>query len=331
MVSIPGADAFHSHIAAPTSAIEQVQEDAQHRVVFTELDLLRRHDFERAAQATVSLRVTDCHCNRILNLTAGDFKVSVNGTLRQARLLDRSAAAGLTTPPCVLLVFPPNQPEVHYLAVQQCLRYFRSRPDENIGWRVGIFDANGTFTAFTDKRSELISNLNAVSTANETIQFTGFSFAAPGQTWQGAWLDKVNAAVSEMQRQPGPRLILAMNPLAEPTYTAANESLLSNNGPVDLMPMASRIGAQIYIANVGGPEVVIPGGSAATPASMHATSPSGNMMISDAQSRALQQFAAYAAQMQQVASDTLGGFSNSIATLAGQMQQDLDSAPYPFG
>jgi hypothetical protein len=318
------------------SPVEQVQEGAKHQAVFTELDLLRRHDFERAAQVTVSLRVTDNHGNRILNLGAGDFRLTINGTLRQARLLDRSTLTKSMAPPYVLLVFPPNQPEIHYLAVQQCLRYFCSKADEKMNWKVGIFDANGTFSAFTDKRSELIANITAVGTAKEPIQLADPNFATPGKSWQGAWLDKVNAAVSEMQRQPGPRLIMAMNPFSEPFYSVANPSLISNNGPVDLMPIASRVGAQIYIANVGGPDAIVPEGDAAGPNSvanyipnmqqLNGTTPSSHQRINPAQTAALAHAAAYTSQMQQVAGDTLGGFSNSVATLAGKMQQDLDSA-----
>ena len=103
-----------------------------------------------------------------------------------------------------------------------------------------------------------------------------------------------------------------------------------------MKPIAQQIGAQMYIANVGGPEPILPGGDAAglgglvhyvpNMQQLNGTLPSGNQVIPQAQTAALAQAAAQTSQMMQIADATLGGFSNSIATLATQMQQDIDGA-----
>ena len=52
-----------------------------------------------------------------------------------------------------------------------------------------------------------------------------------------------------------------MNPLSESSY-GTNSGYLAHDGPASLVPAARRIGAHIYIANVGGPGHFCPGGDA---------------------------------------------------------------------
>ncbi len=327
-----------------SSPIEQTTAAAKHEVFFRELDLLRRNDFEKAEHANVSVRVVDKHGNRVPVSDPAAFQIAVNGSIRKAHLVKQPGASASSNPPLVMLVFPPNQPTIHYLAVQQCLRYFANASGSGattLPWKVGIIDANGTFLSFTNDRATLLQNLEAIRTTKQTISVANFNLTPRGQAWDGGWLNKANIAISEMQRLPGARLILAMNPLPEPTYRDAApvrgaDIILANDGPLQLMPIAQQIGAQMYIANVGGPEPILPGGDAAglgglvhyvpNMQQLNGTLPSGNQVIPQAQTAALAQAAAQTSQMMQIADATLGGFSNSIATLATQMQQDIDGA-----
>jgi hypothetical protein len=101
---------------------------------------------------------------------------------------------------------------------------------------------------------------------------------------------------------------------------------LAEGGPADLTPIAAAVGAHIYIANVGGPDTIIPGGDAASIGATWGTTPSMHQQISPALTGALSQYAAAASQMMLTAQETLGGFSNSISELAAKMQRDLDGA-----
>lgn len=301
--------------------------------LFQELNLLRRSGFERAGKATVSVRVVDSHDNRIRGLGESDFLLTINGTMRKVRIVNQSKT---TTPekPMVMLVFPPNQPTIHYIAVRDCLRYFTGLPAETLPWKVGLFDANGVFTSFTDQRSQLMANLEVLRTANEPAQYSSDRILARNAAWDGNWLTRANDAITEMQREPGPKLIMAMNPLGASTESfhvatlsqGNDQGLLVIGGPAQLSPIAQAIGAHIYIANVGGPEPIVPGGSAASGASTWGTAPSMNQRISPAQTAALNYYAAQTSQMLLTAEATLGGASNSIAELAAKMQNDLDSA-----
>ena len=124
-----------------------------------------------------------------------------------------------------------------------------------------------------------------------------------------------------------------MNPIAGSIY-GDNDLVFAHNGPESLTEVAQHIGAHIYIANVGGPEVLIPGGSAAQshPAQVNGagstptmgSNPSFNMQVDPRQTAALNYFAYRTSTMMRTAADTLGGFSNSLKDLAGQIHQDLD-------
>lgn len=296
--------------------------------------MLRRNDFEKASEATVSVRVIDRNGNPIMGLEQSNFLLTVNGTVRKGRLLKGRAIASTLAMPMVLLVFPPNQPTIHYIAVHGCLDYFASLSSEALPWSVGIFDANGSFIPFTNQRSVLLANLEAVRTAREPAQYSTDRFLRIGEAWDGGWLTKANNAITEMQRQPGPKLIMAMNPLDEPmpqydgvTLSPAHAAQpLAEGSPADLTPIARAIGAHIYIANVGGPEPIVPDGDAASMAAIWGTKPSMHQQISPALIRALNHSAALNSQMMLTAQATLGGFSNSISSLAAQMQRDLDDA-----
>ncbi len=303
------------------------------RKLFQEVNLLRRNGFERASEATVSLRVIDSHDKRVAGLGESSFLVTINGTVRRAHLVKQPKGSP-GEKPMVMLVFPPNQPTIHFIAVRDCIHYFTGVSKEILPWNVGLFDANGVFTSFTDRRSQLLANLEAVRTAKEPAQFSSDRILAKTAAWDGGWLRKANNAITEMQREPGPKMIMAMNPLgASPeSLAAANISRITDQGPLvdggpaQLTPIAQVIGAHIYIANVGGPEPIIPGGSAASTASDWGTRPSMNQRIDPAQTNALNYYAAMTSQMLLTAEATLGGSADSIAELAARMQDDLDSA-----
>jgi hypothetical protein len=296
--------------------------------LYRDLDLLRRDGFAGAQQASVSVRVVDRYGITPGNLQSSDFTLIVNGTPRVARL---HAPGHSTTAvvPLVLLVFPPNQPTVHSIGVKKATQYF-SRQPELLPWRVGILDSNGKATPFTDGRTQLLADLDAVAHAAEPFQF----ISDPGGAhWDGSWMSKAGDAISLMQRFQGPKVILAMNPLAVPTYSF-NERKLAQDGPESLIGVAQHIGAHIYIANVGGPEPIIPGGNAADHEPAQFVGPNGelelgrrpsdNNQVDSRQVAALNYYAYRTSAMMQTAGATLGGFANSLNDLAAQIHRDLD-------
>jgi hypothetical protein len=222
---------------------------APHSPLYQDLNLLRRDGFIAAQQATVSLSVIDKNGVTPSDLHDSDFILIVNGTRRIGRL-HTPGAETTVVPPVVLLVFPPNQPIVHSIAVKQATQYFSRQPNELLPWRVGILDANGELIPFTNGRSQILADLDVVEHANEPLR------------WAGSWLPKAEQAISTMQGYQGAKVILAMNPIAEPIY-GENEVRMAKDGPESLTSIAQVIGAHIYIANVGGPDVIVPGGEAA--------------------------------------------------------------------
>ncbi len=224
--------------------------------------------------------------------------------------------------PIVLLVFPPNQPILHSIAVTRAKQYFRQQPNEILSWRVGIYDANGKLFPFTNGRSQLLADLDQVEHAPSPFVFS----------WNTSWMTKAREVIATMQGYEGPKVILAMNPLAESTY-GETDRLLAHVDPESLMPAAQHIAAHIYVANVGGPEVLVPGGGAATssPAQINTlngpimgSTPSNNMRFDPRQTAALNNFAFNTSQMMQAAAATFGGFSNSLDKLGAQIHHDLD-------
>ena len=327
----PSADPITG--SSPTSQSPfQRAAPASRSPMYRDLDLLRRHDFAEAEQAIVSLRVTDQGGLTPANLTAQDFTLFVNGTRRNARL-HAPGSSVTTVEPLVLLVFPPNQPIVHWIGVREATKYFSAQPAEVLPWRVGIFDSNGKLTPFTNGRTQLLANLDLVLHTTEPFQYTTDIGAPLHFRSDGDWLTKAENAIAVMQRFEGPKVILAMNPLTERIY-GLNDQILANDGPETLTDIARHLGAHIYVANVGGPEVLIPGGEAADahPAQINrgaqapllGTVPSANNQVDPRQIAALNNFAYRASQMMQTAQATLGGFSNSLSDLAAQIHHDLD-------
>ncbi|MGI8773354.1 MAG: hypothetical protein ACR2JE_18170 [Acidobacteriaceae bacterium] len=333
---IPPGQSPDPNSAAPANSQVPVQIPLQQSVttplpspIYRDLDLLRRDGFAGAHEASVSVRVVDRYGVTPGNLQSSDFTLIVNGTPRVARL---HAPGHSTTSvvPLVLLVFPPNQPIVHSIGAKKATQYFSHQPAELLPWKVGILDSNGKLTPFTDGRTQLLAYLDAVAHATEPFQFTS---DAGSPTWNGSWITKAEDAISTMQRFDGPKVILAMNPLAVPTYSF-NERRLANDGPESLIGVAQHIGAHIYIANVGGPEPIIPGGNAAEhqPAQVVGGNdtlqlgsvPSANMQMDPRQTAALNYYAYRTSTMMQTAGATLGGFANSLNDLAAQIHRDLD-------
>ncbi len=288
--------------------------------LYHELDLLRRDGFAAAQSATVSLRVVDHEGVIPPGLQPPDFTLIVNGKEREFRL---HAPGTQTTvvPPLVLLVFPPNDPIVHNIGIREAVKYFSVQPAELLPWRVGIFDSNGKMTPFTNGRSQLLAFLDEVANTKEPFQYTSDAALPDNLRWDGPWLNKAEAAISIMQRYEGPKVILAMNPIAGSFY-GMNDQMLEHAGPEALLPVAQHIGAHIYIGDVGGPEPIIPGGDASTDLSW--ARPSYHMQVDPAMNASLAYSAYRAWQMMQTAGATFGGFANSLDDLAKQIHRDLD-------
>lgn len=303
----------------------------QQRLFYRDLDLLRQGGFAAAAQVTVSLRIEDRQGTTPAGLQLQDFHLVVNGTVRTARLhVPGMAATG--PPPMVLLVLPPNQPVVHWIALKNAKKYFAAQPAELLPWNVGILDANGKLTPYTNGRSQLLVNLDAVERTPEPFQFSSDIGMATRFHWDSNWLTKAQDAIGAMQRFAGAKVVLAINPLADQHY-GLNDQMFAHDGPDALVDVSRQVGAHIYIANVGGPEVYVPGGEAASnsPAqTMGAgglrlgTNPGYHMQVDPEMIRADNAFAYNTSQMMMSASATMGGFSNSLGELAGKIHHDLD-------
>ncbi len=275
---------------------------------YRDLDLLRADNFRDAQTATAVLRITDKSGNPPADLQARDLLFFVNGTPRAGRLHPPEEAA---TPvvPLVLLVFPPNQPLVHSIGVRQATKYF-ARQAETLPWKVGIFDSNAKLTAFTTSRAELLANLQTIDHTLEPFQFTTGT-GLPGRfQWGAGWHIKAVDVIAAMGRSSEPKIILAINPWSIPMY-GENEDMLAQDGPASLVNIAQQSGAHIYVANVGGPEVLVPGGDASS-------SGRGFNLTS-----ALNHLAFSTSLVMQTAQDTFGGFSNSLSELAGKIDHDL--------
>src|SRR5271163_590742 len=289
---------------------------------YQDLDLLRRDGFAGAEEASVSLRITDKTGATPAALQISDFTLIVNGTKREGRL-HTPGSKTTEVAPLVLLVFPPNEPVVHHLAALQAIAYFSHEPNELLPWRVGIYDANKKTLPFTNGRSQLLAYLDVVEHSPSPFLFI----------YDPSWLLGAEAAIGVMQRYEGPKVILAMNPLRSQNYSPEFERMLASVGPEFLTPIAQRIGAHMYIANVGGPDTIVPGGGAADDQVAQVntlggpqlgTTPSSHMQVDPKQIAALNNAAYNTSQMMQSAANTLGGFSNSLKDLAVQIHRDLD-------
>jgi hypothetical protein len=307
----------------PDTLLQQNQQQqflGSNPTLYNDLDLLRRDGFAAASSATVSLRVLDHQGYTPPNLDSSDFTLSVNGKVRVFRL---HAPGTKTTvvPPMVLLVFPPNDPVVHNIGIREAVRYFSQQPSEMLPWRVGIFDSNGKMTPFTNGRSQLLAFLDEVAHAKEPFQYASDPTLPRELRFEGGWLTKAQLAISTMQRYEGPKVILAMNPVAESFY-GLNDQMFAHAGPEALTGVAQHIGAHIYIGNVGGPDPIVPGGDASTDLSW--ARPSYHMQVDPAMTNALAYSAYLTSQMMQTAAATYGGFANSLDDLARQIHRDLD-------
>jgi len=307
---------------------------SSNKPLYRELDLLRRGGFFEAPEARVSLKIVGKDGVPPSHVEAAEYTLIVNGTQRIGRLQAPKKSPDVVSP-LVLLVFPPNQPVVHSIGVREATKYFALQPTEVLPWRVGIFDSNGKLTPFTNGRSQLLLNLDFVSHAVEPFQYTGDRSLVGSQPGNGSWLVKAEDAVSLMQRFDAPKVVLAMNPLAESMY-GLNDQMFAHDGPEALVDVAKHVGAHIYVANVGGPEAFVPAGGAAEdrPAQVNlpsanggpqlGTAPSAHMKFDPRLNNALANSAARTSLMLQTADATLGGFANSLDELAAQIHRDLD-------
>ncbi|HEX3662687.1 MAG TPA: hypothetical protein VHU89_14725 [Acidobacteriaceae bacterium] len=304
----------------PSTVYHPAAPSAAERSTYRELDLLRRDGFAGATQATVTVRVVDKKGNTAGDLRPDDFALIVNGTRRAFRLHVPIAGAP-TVPPIVLLVFPPNQPLVHHMGAEQAIRYFSRQAKEQLSWKVGTFDANGKFAPFTDSRSALLARLNEIDRTKEPFEYAGDGM--PGNIrMESGWLTQADETIGLMQRYAGPKLILAMNPSADWSF-GLNDPSMAQDGPEALMSAAGFVGGHIFVDDVSGPGVVIPGGEAADTAATWGTVPSYHAQVSPRQMAQLNYFAYRTSQMMQAGEDTQGGFANSLDKLAAQMNREV--------
>ena len=201
--------------------------------------------FSSALQAHATVRVADHHGlpeRRVLDPRA--FHLYVNGTERPVQLIAQPRQEDTLTP-LVMLVFPPNQRFLHTLAVADAKKYFGALPGDALPWRVAILDADGSSTAFTSVRQQLLEFLETVGKRNEPV------ILGPG-AGMGTWGPKAVAAISTMGSSQATKVLLVFAPRPKPVndFTVAE----AYAGPESLIPAALRIGAQIYTARVGGPE-----------------------------------------------------------------------------
>jgi hypothetical protein len=332
--SLPGLpDGTGSPINSANAAVPSHLSDSDkpRTGIYRDLDLLRRNGFSDAQQASLSLRVIDPAGMVPGNLQAPDFTLIVNGTPRVPRV-HAPGSSEATIAPMVLLVLPPNQPVVHYIAVKNAEKYFARQPSERLPWSVGIFDSNGKMTPFTNGRSQLLVNLDVVEHAPEPFQYANSAGLSSGFQWESSWMLKAEDAIGMMQRFDGPKVVLAINPLAENQF-GLNDQMFEHDGPESLIDIAKTIGAHIYVANVGGPDVYIPGGGAAddhtaqinTPGGpVLGTLPSFHMQVDPQMTAAMNYFAYRTSAMMMTAQETLGGYANSLSELAGKIHSDLD-------
>jgi hypothetical protein len=288
-------------------------------LAFREADLLRRDGFSEAQQATVLIHLQDRNGQPPPALKPGDFKLLVDGTERQARI----KPPGEPTPsalPLVLLVFPPNQPILHAIGTHQAQLYFAGQPNELLPWRVALFDSDGTQTAFTDGRSQLLAWLDLSDRKTQPFQYTSDLGLPLGLHCRGPWLTAAEHAIAAMQPTEGPKVIIAFNPIADGLY-GENARVLANDEPQCLVDIAQSIGAHIYIANSGGPDVSGPVGDASAHGPITGGSPNFYLRQQFAQSTF---FAFRASSMRQTAEQTFGGFANSLRDLAAQIHHNLD-------
>jgi hypothetical protein len=311
----------------------QAPEDS-HSPGYREMDLLK--GFATASKAVISFRIVDDNGLTPAGLPASDFIVTVNGTKRAVRLHSPGSTTS-TVQPLVLLVFPPNEPVVHHIAVTQARKYFSAQAAELLPWKVGIFDSNGELTPFNNGRSQLLAELDIIDHASEPFEYASDFVLPKGARWDGGWRNKAQEAVGTMQSYGGPKIVLAMNPLSEPIYGAIS-GYLAHDGPDSLVRAARQIGAHIYIANVGGPDTLVPGGDVSQDEQSQVNMSDPNTIVSgnvpvgvpdsmrmDSQLSAIHSVQDRTSQMMRTAASTLGGFSNSFKDLAAQIHRDLDN------
>ena len=320
-----------------------------HSTTFQETDLLRRGSFRTAQQATVTVQVFNKAGQNLSGLKIEDFSLMVNGTQRTGVLRGPSETLSAPTP-LVLMVFPPNQPIVHSIAIKQAKAYFSAQPNELLPWRVAILDSDGTSTSFSNGKTQLLAYLDELDHKKEPFQYASYIGGRRGFNWGGSWLTKAEQKIAQMQVDDGPKVILAFNTIADGMYGgndigAGFGGAIEDDGPEVLTPVAMAIGAHIYIANVGGPDVLVPGGDASNsglatlspnvaeligpgfrnPYTLGSPNTPSYVLTSGRQIATLNYFAYRGSLSRQTAADTFGGLSNSLTTLTGQIHHDLDN------
>ncbi len=325
------------------------QRSVVHSTTFQETDLLRRGSFRSAQQATVTVQVFNKARQNLTGLKMEDFTLIVNGTQRTGILRGPSETLSAPTP-LVLMVFPPNQPIVHSIAIKQAKTYFSAQPNELLPWRVAILDSDGTSTSFSNGKTQLLAYLEELDHKKEPFQYASYIGSRRGFNWGGSWLTKAEQKIAQMQVDDGPKVILAFNTIADGMYGANNigagfGGAIEDDGPEVLTPVAMAIGAHIYIANVGGPDVLVPGGDASNsglatlspnvaeligpgfrnPYLLGSPNTPAYILSSGREIATLNYFAYRGSLSRQTAAETFGGLSNSLTTLTGQIHHDLDN------
>ena len=185
MPSLPRRKPQPLHLQIPPRSPQTSSTPAvAHPPVFHEVDLLHKSSFRTAQRATVTVQVYNKSGQVIPGLKFEDFLLTVNGTRRTGTLLGPTDNA---TPlvPLVMMVFPPNQPIVHSIAVTRAKQYFSSLPQELLPWRVAIFDSDGTLTSFTNGRTQLLAFLDVVEHKTEPMQYRTYLGLGGNFRWEG--------------------------------------------------------------------------------------------------------------------------------------------------
>jgi hypothetical protein len=280
---------------------------------YTDLDLAPYLSRRAARIMTVQVHVRTHGGAPVPNLTASDFHLLANGKPREVRILppvpdDATSVTSLHSAPptkpananaVVLIILPPNQVRVRLLMLKDAIEAFSARPSDaegNLAWSISIYD--GAQTPYMRKKSDVLAALEHARHLSTPILLD----QGPGSSGQ-RWLDEANRAVFGMHDLSPNRIVVAGNPEMGdvcPIGTDVHQNELCPN-PLLLLSMARTAGAQVFIANSGGPSTADGLG-----ALLAAAANTSNMMLT--------------------ASESGGGYSNSFKDLSTQIDNSLLSS-----
>jgi hypothetical protein len=297
---------------------------------YTDLDLAPYLSRRAARIMTVQVHVRTHGGAPVPNLTASDFHLLANGKPREVRILSplpddptsvtslqSATTRALSTKPAnanavVLIILPPNQVRVRLLMLKDAIEAFSTRAADaegNLAWSISIYD--GAQTPYMRRKSDVLAALELARKATPRILMDGGLARASGSSGQ-RWLSEANRAIFGMRGLSPNRIVVLGNPDDNIFRDATSASQI---GPVasdihfgELYPdprmflfTAGSVGAQLFIANSGGPSTADDLG-----ALLNAAANTSNMMVA--------------------ASESGGGYSNSFKDLSTQIDNSLLSS-----